>query len=104
MPGIINLFGYKVYFWSNEGKPLEPVHVHVDKEVRKNATKIWILEDGSVLLEHNNSRIPEVVLGRILKTLPKYHDKVISKWEDFFKADAIFYDSCRQQKIEEREM
>ncbi len=27
MPVVIRLFGYKIYFWTNEGNPLEPVHV-----------------------------------------------------------------------------
>jgi hypothetical protein len=26
MPKILDIFGYKVYFWSNENDPLEPVH------------------------------------------------------------------------------
>lgn len=39
MPSIFNVFGYKIYFWSNENG--EPVHVHICKGVPKaNATKV----------------------------------------------------------------
>ncbi len=29
MPQIFKVAGYLVYFWSNEGVPLEPIHVHI---------------------------------------------------------------------------
>ena len=29
MPQIFRIAGYLIYFWSNENKPLEPVHVHI---------------------------------------------------------------------------
>ena len=51
MPSLFRLFGYVVFFWSNEGNPLEPVHVHVAKGTpNANATKIWITEAGGTLL------------------------------------------------------
>ena len=40
MPVIIRLFNYKIYFWVNEGRPLEPIHVHVSERPHKDATKI----------------------------------------------------------------
>jgi hypothetical protein len=43
MPNFITIFGYNIYFWSNENKPLEPVHVHISKgNPTSNATKYWI--------------------------------------------------------------
>ncbi len=29
MPQVFRLGSYWVYFWTNEGKPLEPIHVHI---------------------------------------------------------------------------
>lgn len=29
MPQILRIGPYSIYFWSNEGDPLEPVHVHI---------------------------------------------------------------------------
>lgn len=53
MPQIFKIGSYWVYFWANENKPLEPVHVHVSKEKpTANATKfyiIYILKSDTVL-------------------------------------------------------
>ena len=40
MPKVFEVNGYKFFFFSNEGNPLEPCHVHV----RKNGSlaKFWI--------------------------------------------------------------
>ena len=40
MPQILRIGPYSIYFWSNEGDPLEPIHVHVAKgKPIPNATK-----------------------------------------------------------------
>lgn len=31
MPQILRIGPYSIYFWSNEGDPLEPVHVHISE-------------------------------------------------------------------------
>ena len=44
LPNIFELYGYKIYFWSNENN--EPIHVHVSKGVPKgNSTKIWLTKN-----------------------------------------------------------
>lgn len=41
MPQIFSIGSYIIYFCSNEGEPLEPVHVHISKShPEKNATKV----------------------------------------------------------------
>lgn len=40
MPQVIKVGAYVIFFWLDEGRPLEPVHVHVAVGVpRANATK-----------------------------------------------------------------
>ena len=47
MPRIFRFGEYWIYFWTNENKPLEPVHIHVAKGApTANATKIWITSTG----------------------------------------------------------
>ena len=46
-------YGYHIYFWSNEGEPLEPIHIHISKTPHPNATKYWILRDGSEISYFN---------------------------------------------------
>ena len=40
MPQIFRFGDYWIYFWTNENKPLEPIHIHVAKGApTANATK-----------------------------------------------------------------
>ena len=74
--------GYIVYFWSNEND--EPIHVHVCKgSPQKDATKVWITEDGPVL-EHNKSKIPKKDLKRILAWIAMNDELIIKKWQFHF--------------------
>ena len=90
MPKIFRIGGYVVFFWSNEGHPMEPVHVHVGKSVRSNATKIWIHKDGTNSIANNNSNIPDGDLRQIQRLLSDYSDEIVAKWEMFFNCDASF--------------
>ena len=78
MPQVFVILGYIVYFWSNEND--EPIHVHVCKgSPQKDATKVWITEDGPVL-EHNKSKIPKKDLKRILAWIVMNDELIIKKW------------------------
>ena len=79
MPQVFVILGYIVYFWSNEND--EPIHVHVCKgSPQKDATKVWITEDGPVL-EHNKSKIPKKDLKRILAWIAMHDELIIKKWQ-----------------------
>ena len=85
MPQVFKIGSYWVYFWTDEGKPLEPVHVHVSQGApHKNATKIWITRAGKSYLCHNNSRIPTHVLRNIMDILESRSSEIINKWEKYF--------------------
>lgn len=92
MPQIADIFGYKIFFWSNEGYPVEPIHIHVSKTPSKNATKIWIRSDGSLELAHNKSQIKAKDLSRIMKVVEDFSDKIILKWEEVFGIKPDFID------------
>ena len=54
MPKIFRMGEYWIYFWTNESKPLEPIHVHIAKgSPTANSTKIWITSTGKCLLCNN---------------------------------------------------
>ena len=49
MPQILRIGPYIVYFWSNEGEPLEPVHVHIaEGKATQNSTKLWVTKSGKM--------------------------------------------------------
>ncbi len=85
MPQIFRMGEYWIYFWTNENKPLEPVHVHVAKgSPTSNSTKIWITSAGKCLLCNNNSHIPTHTLRNIMRMIEARNGDVISKWLDYF--------------------
>jgi len=85
MPQVFKVGSYWVYFWANETKPLEPVHVHVSSgKPVKNATKIWLTSSGHCLLCHNKSQIPERVLHNIMRVIEARSKEVADKWYSFF--------------------
>lgn len=85
MPQIFRVGSYLVYFWVNEGNPLESIHVHVSTGVPKeNATKLWITERGRCLVAHNKSKIPESKLLRIERIIEARHKEIEEKWLERF--------------------
>ena len=85
MPLVLRIDRYCVFFWINEGSPLEPVHVHVSEgRPVPHATKIWILASGRCRLCSKNSRIPEPALRNIMRVLEAYHEEILEKWAACF--------------------
>ncbi len=85
MPQVFKIGGYWVYFWANEGEPIEPVHVHIAYgKPQKNATKIWITSAGKCIVDNNLSNIPKVTLRNIVRIIEARSDDVIQEWVKFF--------------------
>lgn len=86
MPQIFRFGSYWVYFWTNENKPLEPVHVHISQgHPSGNATKVWITRRGKCLLCRNNSKIPEKTLRNMMRMIEARNKDVTEKWFEYFK-------------------
>lgn len=99
MPQLMTLFGYKVYFWSNENNPLEPIHVHISKHPHKNATKVWIDENGICSLANNNDNIPSKDLKRVLNAINDFSDEIIQKWQEHFTDISYINDGGMRDEI-----
>lgn len=85
MPQIFKVSGYLVYFWTNENKPLEPIHFHVTDGVPSGSdTKVWLTKSGHCLLCNNNSKIPEAKLRRIMQIAEARKNDIQSKWMEYF--------------------
>lgn len=91
MPQLMQILGYLVYFWSNEGVPREPIHVHIAKRPTANGTKIWILKNGSVQLANNNSKIPKKDLKRLMSLIESFHSEIEQAWKKHFALHKIIY-------------
>ena len=81
MPQILRIGPYSIYFWSNEGKPLEPIHVHISEgRATRTATKLWITSTGKVILSNNNSQIPDKILKRLIRMVEANSAEIIDEW------------------------
>lgn len=91
MPQVFKIGSYWVYFWANENKPLEPVHVHVSKgKTNANATKFWITKSGRCLLANNNSGYDTKTLNYLSKAIEANNNIIIDKWLSFFGEISYF--------------
>jgi hypothetical protein len=80
MPVIFRYEGYRFFFFSNEGNPLEPCHVHVRKSGA--IAKFWVTPEIK-LAESYGLTSTEL---RKLHTL--IHDNkplIEEKWHEYFK-------------------
>ena len=91
MPNIVELCGYKIYFWSNENN--ETIHVHISKgKPTANSTKIWLTKSGGCVLANNSGKIPNKDLSILLEIIPLYYFKIITKWKERYGVDEVkFY-------------
>lgn len=86
MPQLLRFGSYRVYFWSNEGRPLEPIHVHISDGIPSpDATKVWITQSKRALLANpNDKRISPEILSRLVEMIEAQSDDIISAWTERF--------------------
>lgn len=81
VPTILKIGRYVVYFWSNENNPREFIHVLVSvRRAGSNATKLWIASSGEVLVDNNNSKIPEKDLNGIIDVIKNNIPDIEDAW------------------------
>lgn len=91
MPQLFKIGSYWVYFWSNEGLPLEPIHVHIAQgQPAPDATKIWITMSGKCLKCHNKSQISDHTLRNIMRIIELRTDYIQKCWGEHF-GDISYY-------------
>jgi hypothetical protein len=79
MPVVFRDGGLRYYFFSNEGAPREPPHIHVHGGGRD--AKIW-LEPEPALAESYGFNSGE--LARILKVVAENRSRILRAWHEHF--------------------
>jgi hypothetical protein len=79
MPKIFEWSGYKFFFYSNEGIPREPCHIHIRKGER--AAKFWV--DPYVSLASSFEMSAKELL-LLQKATQDNADLIRSKWNEYF--------------------
>jgi hypothetical protein len=79
MPAVLRFKGYTFFFFSNEGVPREPLHVHV--RAGSATAKIW-LEPVVMVAESHNMSAQE--LREVLRVARANKDAFSKAWRDHF--------------------
>lgn len=79
MPVILRYKGYRFFFFSNEGNPREPLHIHVRKG--QAIAKIW-LEPEPAVAESYGMKSAE--LEKLLRVAVKNRSLIERCWHEFF--------------------
>ena len=79
MPTVFRIGGVRFFFYSNEGDPREPVHVHV--ETTDGTAKISVEPEVRVL---SSFRIGRHELTDIVAIVEDRRDDIVRAWNDHF--------------------
>ena len=79
MPAVFRDGGLRYFFFSNEGQPPEPLHIHVTGGGRD--AKVW-LEPDIALAESYGFNPRE--LSVILRAVAENRDLIVRAWRDHF--------------------
>ena len=81
MPVVFFFRGYRFFFFSNEGDPREPVHIHVRKDSK--LAKFWIEPEVKLADSYGfSARELNNISGRI----DNRKAKIVEAWHEHFKS------------------
>lgn len=81
MPVVFVFRGFRFFFFSNEGDPREPVHIHVRKDTK--LAKFWI-EPDVILADSYGFSARE--LNNISGMIDNRKDEIVEAWNEHFKS------------------
>lgn len=79
MPTVLRLRGFRFFFYSNEGSPREPVHIHVEKDDRE--AKFWLRPEVSLAY---NDGYDARTLRELLGLVQQNREVLERAWNEFF--------------------
>jgi len=79
MPTVFRLDGYRFFFYSNEGSPLEPMHIHVQKAGAE--AKFWLIPE--IVLDRSDG-FDAKTLRRLLGIVKSNRNIIEDRWNEYF--------------------
>jgi hypothetical protein len=80
MPVVFRVGGYRFFFYSNEGNPREPPHIHV--EAGDGEAKFWLRPEVRVAY---NDGFDGRTLRELLRLVEVNREGIERAWADFFR-------------------
>jgi len=79
MPVVFRVDGYRFFFYSNEGDPREPVHIHVMKAGAE--AKFWVEPD---ILLHSSNGFDAKTLRKLTDLVEQNQELIKDTWHEYF--------------------
>ncbi|MEC4595117.1 MULTISPECIES: DUF4160 domain-containing protein [Nitrospirillum] len=80
MPTVFRWNGFRFYFFSNEGSPREPVHIHVERD--GGEAKLWLYPEVRIADCVGFSRSAQADLVRIVEAR---RQEIERAWNEHFR-------------------
>ncbi|WP_027961276.1 DUF4160 domain-containing protein [Halomonas halodenitrificans] len=82
MPVIFRYKGIRFFFYSNEGNPLEPIHVHA--ESGDGEAKIWLEPQVAIASSAGYNRKQ---LSQLMQLVEEHRRDIEEAWNEHFRQD-----------------
>jgi hypothetical protein len=79
MPVVFRYKGFRFFFYSNEGDPREPLHIHVEKD--GSEAKFWVCPQVRIA---SNDGFNAHTLRELLEEIELKKDLIERIWNEFF--------------------
>ncbi len=79
MPVVFRERGFRFFFYSNEGNPREPVHIHVERD--EIEAKFWVIPE--VRLAYNDGYSART-LRELQGIVEAQRNLIVEAWNDHF--------------------
>jgi hypothetical protein len=82
MPTVLYIFGWRLFFYSNENK--EPIHIHAEKGDME--CKFWLLVDEIEIREDFAYNMSPASKREIKKIIYQHFDLILDAWNNYFNS------------------
>jgi hypothetical protein len=79
MPTVFRYKGIRFYFFSNEGNPREPAHIHADRGDAE--AKFWLYPDVHVA---SSTGFDRRTLTELMQVVESHRDEIERAWNEHF--------------------
>ena len=79
MPVVFRHLGVRFYFYSNEGNPREPVHIHAGRDDAE--AKLWVIPDVQIADSFGFTRREQ---GELIRIVELRRDEIVRAWHEHF--------------------
>ena len=79
MPEVFRERGFRFFFYSNEGSPREPVHIHVEKDNQE--AKFWL---SPIVRVAYNDGYDARTLRELQRLIEANKNRIVRAWNEYF--------------------